>query len=123
MDSTGFFLTWNLLGGVLCSSLAIHEPSLSVTASSDAILSAGWLARMAKFPPNIQPESPFEDWMWAMLDTFIVISSLWDIVMDSWPKRNPQNIVWDETFGQARVSGQEGKILWHVDYTMFVLMR
>lgn len=35
---------------------------------------------------NIQPESPFEDWMWAMLDTFIVISSLWDIVMDSWPK-------------------------------------
>lgn len=34
---------------------------------------------------NIQPESPLEDWMWAMLDTFIVISSLWDIVMDSWP--------------------------------------
>ena len=29
------------------------------------------------------------------------------------------DIVWDETFGQARVSGQEGNILWHVDYVCF----
>lgn len=35
-----------------------------------------------------------EDWMWAMLDTFIVISSLWDIVMDSiyfWPTTDKGN--------------------------------
>jgi len=37
-----------------------------------------------------------EDWMWALLDTFIVITSLWDIVMDAiyfWPTTGSTNSI------------------------------